>query len=410
MGNEDGDFSLTSVIGNINLNHDFQYFVSDKSSLAFGLYGRYNTIIPGQVEVSESSDFKPIELQKKYTFETGVYFGHDWKPSKKWNISYGIRLNAFYLLGPGDFYKYADGSVSDTTTYNSGEIVKSYYNLEPRLNMAFILNDANSIKLSYTRNTQNLHLLQNSNSSTPTDIWISSSNNVKPEIGDQISLGYFRNFADNKYQFSSEVYYKWMQNQIDLKNGAELRANEFLEGELLFGKGKAYGLELMIRKKYGRLTGWLSYTLSRTEKLIDGINDNNWYPAKQDATHDISIVGIFDLNNKWSLSATWVYNTGNAVTFPSGKYEIDGKVEFYYTERNGYRMPAYHRLDIGATWNIKKTDKFESSLNFSLYNAYGRKTAYAIDFEEDENDPSRTVAVKTYLFTYIPSITYNFKF
>jgi hypothetical protein len=410
MGNEDGDFSLTSVIGNINLNHDFQYFVSDKSSLAFGLYGRYNTIIPGQVEVSESSDFKPIELQKKYTFETGVYFGHDWKPSKKWNISYGIRLNAFYLLGPGDFYKYADGSVSDTTTYNSGEIVKSYYNLEPRLNMAFILNDANSIKLSYTRNTQNLHLLQNSNSSTPTDIWISSSNNVKPEIGDQISLGYFRNFADNKYQFSSEVYYKWMQNQIDLKNGAELRANEFLEGELLFGKGKAYGLELMIRKKYGRLTGWLSYTLSRTEKLIDGINDNNWYPAKQDATHDISIVGIFDLNNKWSLSATWVYNTGNAVTFPSGKYEIDGKVEFYYTERNGYRMPAYHRLDIGATWNIKKTDKFESSLNFSLYNAYGRKNAYAIDFEEDENDPSRTVAVKTYLFTYIPSITYNFKF
>jgi hypothetical protein len=201
-----------------------------------------------------------------------------------------------------------------------------------------------------------------------------------------------------------------MQNQIDLKNGAELRANEFLEGELLFGKGKAYGLELMIRKKYGRLTGWLSYTLSRTEKLIDGINDNNWYPAKQDATHDISIVGIFDLNNKWSLSATWVYNTGNAVTFPSGKYEIDGKVEFYYTERNGYRMPAYHRLDIGATWNIKKTDKFESSLNFSLYNAYGRKNAYAIDFEEDENDPSRTVAVKTYLFTYIPSITYNFKF
>jgi hypothetical protein len=366
MNEGDDDFSLTSVIGNINLKQDFQYFISDKSSLAFGLYGGYNTITPGQVEFSEDSEFKPIELQEKYTFETGAYFGHDWKPSDKWNISYGVRLNAFYLLGPGDFYNYTDGIVSDTTNFKSGEIVQSYYNIEPRLNMAYVLNQANSFKFSYTRNTQNLHLLQNSNSSTPTDIWISSSNNVKPEIGDQISLGYFRNFNDNKYQFSSEVYYKWMQNQIDLKNGAELQANEFLEGELLFGDGRAYGLELMLRKKTGRLSGWLSYTLSRTEKNIDGINENYWYPAKQDATHDISVVGIYDLNDKWSLSATWVYNTGNAVTFPSGKYEIDGNVQFYYTERNGYRMPAYHRLDLGATWNIKKTDKFESSLNFSI--------------------------------------------
>jgi hypothetical protein len=313
-------------------------------------------------------------------------------------------------LGPGDFYEYTDGIVSDTTTFKSGEIAQSYFNLEPRLNMAYILNQANSFKLSYTRNTQNLHLLQNSNSSTPTDIWIPSSNNVKPEIGDQISLGYFRNFRENQFQFSSEVYFKWMQNQIDLKNGADLQANEFLEGELLFGDGRAYGLELMLRKKTGRLSGWLSYTLSRTEKRIDGINENNWYPAKQDATHDISVVGIYKLNKKWSLSATWVYNTGNAVTFPSGKYGLDGQVQFYYTERNGYRMPSYHRLDLGATWNIKKTDKFESSLNFSLYNAYGRKNAFAIDFQEDENDSTRTVAVKTYLFTYIPSITYNFKF
>jgi hypothetical protein len=267
MNEGDDDFSLTSVIGNINLKQDFQYFISDKSSLAFGLYGGYNTITPGQVEFSEDSEFKPIELQEKYTFETGAYFGHDWKPSDKWNISYGVRLNAFYLLGPGDFYNYTDGIVSDTTNFKSGEIVQSYYNIEPRLNMAYVLNQANSFKFSYTRNTQNLHLLQNSNSSTPTDIWISSSNNVKPEIGDQISLGYFRNFNDNKYQFSSEVYYKWMQNQIDLKNGAELQANEFLEGELLFGDGRAYGLELMLRKKTGRLSGWLSYTLSRTEKL-----------------------------------------------------------------------------------------------------------------------------------------------
>ncbi|MGD9327335.1 MAG: TonB-dependent receptor [Cyclobacteriaceae bacterium] len=403
-------FSLKSVIGNINLKHDFQYFINENNSITFGLYGQYNSITPGQLEVSENSTIKPPELQEKHTLETGVYLGHDWKPSEKWNISYGARLNAFLLLGPGDFYEYTDGIVSDTTTFKSGEIAQSYFNLEPRLNMAYILNQANSFKLSYTRNTQNLHLLQNSNSSTPTDIWIPSSNNVKPEIGDQISLGYFRNFSDNKLQFSSEVYYKWMQNQIDLKNGADLQANEFLEGELLFGDGRAYGLELMLRKKTGRLSGWLSYTLSRTEKRIEGINLNEWYPSRQDATHDISIVGIYRLNDKWSLSATWVYNTGNAVTFPSGKYGIDGQVQFYYTERNGYRMPSYHRLDLGATWYIKKTDKFESSLNFSLYNAYGRKNAFAIDFQEDENDPTRTVAVKTYLFTYIPSITYNFRF
>jgi hypothetical protein len=403
-------FSLKSVIGNINLKHDFQYFINENNSITFGLYGQYNAITPGQLEVSENSTINPPELQEKYTLETGVYLGHDWKPSEKWNISYGARLNAFLLLGPGDFYEYTDGVVSDTTTFKSGEIVQSYFNLEPRLNMAYILNQANSFKLSYTRNTQNLHLLQNSNSSTPTDIWIPSSNNVRPEIGDQISLGYFRNFSDNKFQFSSEVYYKWMQNQIDLKNGADLQANEFLEGELLFGDGRAYGLELMLRKKTGRLSGWLSYTLSRTEKRIDGINLNEWYPARQDAIHDISAVGIYELNKKWSLSATWVYNTGNAVTFPSGKYGIDGQVQFYYTERNGYRMPSYHRLDLGATWHITKTDKFESSLNFSLYNAYGRKNAFAIDFQEDENEPTRTVAVKTYLFTYIPSITYNFRF
>jgi hypothetical protein len=410
MNEDDEDFSLTSIIENVHLKHDFQYFLNNKSSLSFGLFGRYNIITPGQLEVSEESDFQPVDLQESHTLETGVYFGHDWKPSNKWNISYGVRLNAFYLFGPGNFYEFSDGNVIDTVSYNSGDIVESYYNIEPRINLAYIINPSNSMKLSYTRNTQNLHLLQNSNSSTPADIWISSSNNVKPEISDQISLGYFRNFGDDKYQFSSEVYYRWLQNQIDLKNGADLQANELIEGELLTGEGRAYGLELMLRKKYGQLSGWVSYTLARSEKSINGINDGKWYPTKQDATHDISIVAIYDLNDKWSLSGTWVYNTGNAVTFPSGKYEIDGNVQLYYTERNGYRMPAYHRVDLGATWNLKKTKRMDHSLSFSLYNAYGRKNAYAIDFEEDANDPSRTVAIKTYLFTFIPSISYNFKF
>ncbi len=407
---EDDSFSLNSIIKNWNLKHEFQYFLNNKNTLTFGFSSQFNTITPGQLEVSENSDINPVELQDRFALDNGLYFSNNWKPNKHWKVNYGLRLSSFNLLGPGDFYSYSNGEVTDTTSYNKGEIVQTYVNLEPRLNVAYILNESTSFKASYTRNTQNLHLIQNSNSSTPTDIWIASSKNVKPEISDQISFGYFKNFKNDQYQFSGEIYYRWMQNQLDLKNGAEIRANEQIEGELLFGPGRAYGLEFMLKKKYGKFNGWASYTLSRTERQIEGINDGNWYPARQDATHDISLVGIYDLNKKWSISATWVYNTGNAVTFPSGKYVIDKNVEFYYTERNGYRMPAYHRLDLGATKYLKKTDKFESSLTFSLYNTYGRKNAYTIDFEQDQNDPTRTAAVKTYLFTYIPSITYSFKF
>ena len=404
-------FSLTSMIKNWNLKHDFQYFLNNNNTLTFGFSSLYHTITPGQLEFSETSEMTAPKLQDRYALENALFISNKWNLGEKFKITYGLRLNSFTTLGAGDFYSYdADGNILDTTSYKSNEIVQSYLHLEPRINMTYILNPASSIKASYTRNTQNLHLVQNSNTSTPTDIWISSSKNVKPEISDQVALGYFQNFKDDKFQLSTEIYYRWMQNQMDLKNGAEIQANEHLEGELLFGVGRSYGLEMMLKKKYGRLNGWISYTLSRTERQIDGINNGNWYSARQDATHDISIVGIFDINEKWSLSATWVYNTGNAATFPSGKYEIDGNVQFYYTERNGYRMPDYHRLDLGATWNIKKTTKFESSLSFSLYNAYGQKNAYTIDFIKDPNDPTKTIAEKTYLFTYIPSISYNFKF
>lgn len=408
---EDEEFSLTSIIKNWNLKHDFQYFLNNNNTLTFGFSSQYHTITPGQLEFSDTSDMTAPELQDRYALENALFISNKWKIGEKFKMTYGLRLNSFTTLGAGEFYSYdADGNVQDTTSYKSNEVVQSYLHLEPRINMTYVLNPASSVKASYTRNTQNLHLIQNSNTSTPTDIWISSSNNVKPEISDQVALGYFQNFKDDKFQLSTEIYYRWMQNQMDLKNGAEIQANEHLEGELLFGVGRSYGLEMMLKKKYGRFNGWISYTLSRTERQIDGINNGNWYSARQDATHDISVVGIFDLNEKWSLSATWVYNTGNAATFPSGKYEVDGNVQFYYTERNGYRMPDYHRLDIGATWVKKKKEKFESSWNFSIYNAYGRKNAYTIDFVEDPNDPSKTIAEKTYLFTFMPSISYNFKF
>jgi outer membrane receptor protein involved in Fe transport len=264
--------------------------------------------------------------------------------------------------------------------------------------------------MSYARNAQYLHLLSNSTVSLPTDIWISSSKIVKPQIADQVALGFFRNFKDNMFESSIEVYYKNFQNQIDYQNGAEIILNENVESQLVFGKGRAYGAELFIKKRTGDLTGWIGYTISRTERSINEIDKGAWYPVKHDRTHDVSIVLMYDLNDKLNVSANWVYNTGNAVTFPSGKYEIDGVIVPAYTNRNGYRMPAYHRLDIGVTLKTKKHEKFESSWNFSVYNAYARKNTYSISFRENENDPSKTEAVRHSLFQLVPSITYNFKF
>jgi outer membrane receptor protein involved in Fe transport len=255
-----------------------------------------------------------------------------------------------------------------------------------------------------------MHLISNSTTSSPTDKWIPNSNIIKPEISDQVSLGYFRNFKDNAFEFSVEGYYKWMQNQIDYRDGADENKNETIETELLFGKGRAYGIEFLLKKKQGKFTGWIGYTLSRTEKQIEGINNNKWYLAKQDRMHDISVVGIYELTKRWDISATWVYYTGNAVTFPSGKYEVANNVVFYYTERNGYRMPAYHRLDIAATFKLKERKRFSSELAFSIYNVYARENAYVITFQQDPNDASKTQALQTSLFKLVPSISYNFKF
>ena len=373
---------IISRIQDYGIKQDFQYFANTKNKIKFGFTSTYHKIIPGAITTSSNS------------------------PIGKLNLT-----NKFSLLVPGDFYTYdANGTTTDTASYSSNQFVKTYFNLEPRASANYILNEKSSIKAFYGRNTQNLHLISNSTSTNPTDLWIPSSNNVKPEIADQVSLGYFRNFKENTYEFSTEVYYKNLQNQIDYKNGAQLNFNENVESQLLYGIGRAYGVEFLLKKKYGRFNGWIGYTLSKTEKQIAGINNGSWYPASQDRRNDVSIVTIYELSKKWTLSAVWIYYTGNAVTFPSGKYEIAGQVVNYYTERNGYRMPAYHRLDLGVTWQRKKTEKFESSWNFSLYNAYGRENAYTITFQQDPNDPNKTQAVQTTLFRWVPSVTYNFKF
>jgi len=404
------DIDVKSKIRDYNLKEDFTYIVNPRSSLKFGFNSIHHTVTPGQIESSSSSQ-NYTKLQDRYGWDNALYLSHDWKPTQKLSLIYGLRLTSFSAIGEGNFYTYnQDGVVTDTSHYDKNKTVKNYINLEPRLSASYVLGKTNSIKAGYARNVQNLHLISNSTASTPTDLWLMSSKNVKPEIADQVSLGYYQNFKDNLYEFSAEIYYKDMQNQIDYRNGANTRANDKIEGELLYGKGRAYGIEFFFKKKFGKFNGWVGYTLSRTEKKIEGINNGDWYAAKQDRTHDISLVGIYDINKKWSLSASWVFNTGNAVTFPSGKYTVDGQVHYLYTERNGYRMPNYHRLDIGVTWYKKKTEKFESSWNFSCYNAYGRENPWTITFRQNENDPTKTEAVQTSLFRWIPSVTYNFKF
>jgi hypothetical protein len=402
---------IISRIQDYNLKQDYQYFVSSKYSLKFGFNSIYHKIVPGVVTLESDSQISQLNLTKKYAWENAIYLSNEYKPFNLLNFEFGLRLSSFSILGPGDFYTYdAAGNITETINYNSFQFVKTYFSPQPRISMNYILTENNSVKLSYSRNIQDLHLLSNSTSGDPTDAWIPSSNNVKPEIADQVSLGYFRNFNDNNFEFSAETYFKYLQNQIDFKDGAEITLNENVESQLLFGRGRAYGIELFMKKKYGKLNGWIGYTLATTEKKIEGINNGQYYKAKQDRTHDVSIVGIYEISKKWTVSATWVYYTGNAVTFPSGKYEMNGSVVNYYTERNGYRMPAYHRLDIGATWQRKKTEKFESGWSFSCYNVYGRENAYSITFQQDPNDATKTQALQTTLFRWIPSVTYNIKF
>ncbi|HEY4064316.1 MAG TPA: TonB-dependent receptor [Puia sp.] len=410
LNSGNNNIGITSYIKDYHFKEDLQYYLNSGNKINFGVDVIDHTTSPGVITASQSSSFNPITVQNKHALESAAYISHDLSVSDNINVNYGLRAGLFTVLGPGTFYTYDSvGNTIDSSVYGSGKTVKNYFNLEPRFSMSYRLNSANSLKLSYTRTTQNLHLLSNSTSANPTDIWIPSSNIVKPEIADQVSLGYYRNFGE-KYEFSSEVYYRDMQNQIDYKNGAQLRANENVESQLLIGKGRSYGLELYVKKKVGKLNGWISYTLSKTERQFPGINSDSWYPANQDRTHNLSVVGIYKLNKKWTFSADFVYYTGNAVTWPSGKYEINGQPTYIYVQRNGYRMPAYNRLDLGATLQGKKTKKFDSNWNFSLYNAYGRENAYSIGFQQDPGDPSRTQAVQYALFRWVPSVAYNFKF
>lgn len=398
-------FSILSQVQDFNLKQEFQYHPNNKNQWRIGLNAILHTNNPGEIKSDSGIE---DQAEKRNGIETAIYASNDWKVNDKLKINYGLRLSNFAALGGSDYYELDENlEVSDTLSENG--IVTNYVNLEPRISLNYKLNNTSSVKLAYTRNTQNLHLVANSVTTNPSDKWMMSNNIIKPEIGDQFTLGYVKNFNNNMFEFSAETYFKKMQNQIDYKDTANER-DPIIERQLLFGDGRAYGLELLLKKNKGKFTGWLGYTLSRTEKQINGINNNNWYAARQDRTHDISVVGMYEINEKVNVSAIWTYQTGNAVTFPSGKYEIEGQTVFLYTERNGYRMPAYHRLDLGVNFLLKETNRFKSELSLGLYNAYGRENAFIINFDESETNPDQIVATQTALFKYVPSISWNFKF
>lgn len=402
---------IYSQLNDWALKHNFFWQASDKNLVKFGFNSIYHKVTPGEITSEGVSSYNPVNYQERFSLENAVFASSDWQATEKLNIGFGVRLTGFSVLGGGDFLTVdPNGNVTNSTYYKKGEVVKTYLNLEPRLSLSYLLNAQSSVKASYVRNAQNMHMISNSTSSRPSDKWLPSSLMVKPEVSDQFAVGYYRNLFDNAFELNVESYYKTMDNQIDYRDGAETFNSDNIETQLLYGIGRAYGLEVLFKKKKGDFTGWLSYTLSKTERQIDGINGGRWYNARQDRTHEVALVGSYQLNKRWSLSASWIYYTGDAITFPTGKYNMDGQVFFYYTDRNTYRMPSYHRLDLGANLQLKKRKNFSSELSFSLYNAYGRKNAYMINFREAENDPSRTEVVRTTLFQFLPSVSYNFKF
>lgn len=417
LGTPAGDangFDWSSYLRNISLKADFTYFANPQSTFSYGLSSIYHVFSPGLAKgVGEETIFNEFKLPENYAFEHGVYFMGEEKIGPFVAVKYGIRLSGFQNLGKATIYEFNDNyELVDSTRYSDREVFNSYFGLEPRLGINFTIDDNNSIKLSYNRSRQYMQLAQNSTSGTPLDIWFPANPNIKPQISDQIAAGYFRNFRDHSIETSVEVYYKNMQNTIDFRDHAQLLLNPYLDAEIRTGNSWSYGAEFLVRLNEDRLSGWVSYTLSRTERKIEGINDGKVYTAPYDKPHDISFVMNYNLTKRLSVGANWVYASGLAYTFPTGRYEVLGKILPVYSKRNEYRFDNYHRLDLSLNLASKQKagKKWSSDWNLSVYNAYGRKNTWAINFVQDEDNPSETYAEKTFLFSIIPAITYNFKF
>ncbi|WP_051935859.1 TonB-dependent receptor [Salegentibacter sp. Hel_I_6] len=427
-------FDWDSGIKNLNIKYDFNHYLNDSFQLKYGIHNTYYEFNPGEISPSdEDSGINFFKLTNKYALENATYFSVEHNISNKFSAEYGLRFSNFFRLGQESLNEYAnnqpitynaaldiyeEAAPINTQSYSRSEVIKTYSNLEPRLALAYSFNDDQSIKASYNRMAQYLHLISNTSSPTPLDVWAPSGPFIRPQILDQYAIGYFRNFKEGKYSFETEAFYKDIQNRIDYVNGANLIANNNIETIILNGKSRAYGLEFLAKKNEGRLTGWLAYTLSRSEQQTpgrtpeeSGINNGKWYATNFDKTHDISLTANYEYNKKWDFSANFSFQTGLPVTYPSGQYNFNGINVPVYGDRNSNRLPAYHRLDISATY-IPKPDKKEglqSSWNFGIYNIYNRMNANSISFRQND-DTGRNEAAKLSLFGIIPSVTYNFKF
>ncbi|WP_321288360.1 TonB-dependent receptor [uncultured Sunxiuqinia sp.] len=403
-----------SDLEDIGLKADFGYYITPEHSLKFGLQSSHHTFNPGAaMGVGDQSIFGEYIIGKNYALEHAAYLEHQHKIGDKLVFKYGIRASLFQNIGDGTVYDFDNSyEVVDSTVYNSGEVYKNYWGLEPRFGVNYLFAKDWSFKFNYNRSRQTIQQATNTSAGSPLDIWFPASPNVKPQVADQFALGIFRNLQNGVYQLSVEAYYKDMKNTIDFADHAELLLNKYLEGELRVGKAKAYGTEFLVKKTEGKLTGWIGYTLSRSERKIPEINDGKTYSAPFDKTHDLSVVLNHQLSKRVSLSANWVYSTGQPITLPVQRYEVNGTIIPYYSERNGARYDDYHRLDLSLTLQSRnrKQRPWNGEWVFSIYNVYNQKNTWALNFVQDEENPNETYAEKTYLFPIIPAVTYNFKF
>ncbi len=394
---------------------DFTYYLNPYNTIRFGVISTNHLFNPGLIQgMGEDNYLNELRLPLQNSMEYGIYLSNEQKIGNRFITRYGIRLSAFQNMGEAIVYTYDDAyQVHDSIQVGKNNIYNTYINPEPRISGTYIMNENNSLKASYSRTVQYVQVASNATGGTPLDIWFTANNNVKPQLSDQFGLGYFRNFFDHRLETSVELFYKKMQNTIDFRDYAELIFNQHLDAEIRIGESRAYGVELLLQKPHGKLNGWISYTYSRTTRTIPELNEGNPYPAPYDRPHDVSVVLSYHITPRLVSSVNWVYATGNPVTFPVGRYEYGGKIVPVYAERNSYRMPHYHRMDVSLTWKINRNPslaKFRQELNLSVYNVYNRHNAWAINFSQDDEDPNKTIATKTYLFPILPSLTYNFYF
>ena len=428
------EFEWLASINNYNLKYDLKYYFSDKFKLDFGASGIFYEFDPGQVNPSsDTSSINPLKLDIKKAFESGVYVNAEHKLTDKFSAQYGLRYSNFVRLGGQPMTNYLNdrpvvynnnlgiyerGMPIGETNYDNSSSIKTFGNFEPRASLAYQLNDASSVKAGFSRVAQYVHLLSNTTSVTPVDVWAPSGKYIDPQLSNQYSLGYFKNFMGRKFSMEIETYYKTVDNRIDYIDGSDLIGQETIETEILNGESRAYGLELLLRKNEGNLTGWIAYTLSKSEQRTPGgnagglgINNGDWYNTPYDRTHDISIAGSYRLNDKWSFGGNLVFQTGRPVTYPNGQYEYEGISVASYAERNSDRLPAYHRLDLSLNYkpNKKPNKRWKGEWVLSVYNAYNRKNAASISFGQNR-ETGANEATRTAIFGIVPSITYNFKF